>query len=760
MTNLVIVESQGKVKSIQSYLGGDYIVKSCFGHIRDLNKDNLSIDISNNFNPIYSIINDKKKLVNELVKIKNKVSNVILATDNDREGEAIADGLREVLKLNNPDRIVFVEITKDAILNAIKNKRKIDENLVMAQTARRVLDRLVGYKISPILWKIMKGQLSAGRVQSIAVKIIIDKENEINSFDITNSFYKTSIEFNYNDIILKAVLVNNDTFSVYHIDYNNINIFLKNFNKNTNYKIIDIIKKEYNKSPPKPFITSSLQQEAYTQLGFTAKRTMSTAQKLYEAKYITYMRTDSYNMSKVILNQCKQYIIKNYTESYYQYREFKSKVKNAQEAHECIRPTDINNINISNLNEDCIKLYDLIWKRTIATQMKDCIMNSNTILIDSFNKNISILPDNTIFMTTLENIKFNGYLIIYNKDNEDNISINKDSLLEFKEFKIIQEYKQPPLRYNEAGLIKCLEKNGIGRPATFASIISKIIERQYVIIKNVDGIEMDSIQYKVNKNYKIKEEIKKVKVGKENKKLVPTELGINVTKFLTENFPNIMDIEYTAKFEKLLDRIARGKVKYHNVMEEYYNDFNPIVEKLLLQLPELEKSNKNDIYLGKYNNNDIYTTIGKYGLCIKMIIINDDKETYKFFKVRDDNTKQTDIDINKAIEIIEKESEYPKFIGKIGKSKVDLCKGQYGFYYKMGNITKSVKEEDISYNIEDIKILFENNNILKTFKVDKTMVYLKKGPYGYYLNYKKNGKNINKSLPDNIDIEKFKITKL
>lgn len=749
MTILVIVESPGKIKKIQSFLGNDYIVKASFGHVRDLDPKQLSIDPNNNFKPNYKIMSDKNKIVKELIFQKNRCNKVILATDEDREGEAIAQGLCEILKLDNPDRIVFHEITKNAIQSALSNPSKINYEMVMAQQARRLLDRLVGYKISPILWKIMKGQLSAGRVQSVVVKIIIDKENDINNFldsDI-GSYFKTNGNFLLNDIKLKSVLVKKNK-ELHKFKKEDIKDFLNNFNKKTKYNLINIIKSESKSSPPKPFITSTLQQDASTKLGFVSKRTMMVAQKLYEAGHITYMRTDSFNLSSDILNQCKKHIKSYYGDNYYKYRTFSNKSKNAQEAHEAIRPTNIKNVSID-MENDCNRLYDLIWKRTMATQMSDAIIEKNDLYIDCLNSK-SILPKDTLFNCTLETIKFNGYLILYEKVNEPSLLITKNDNIIFKDINITEEYNKPPLRFNEAGLIKFLEKNGIGRPSTYSSIISKILDREYVKVKNIDGLEKKSLQFKIGKTFKIKEETNIIKLGSEKKKIIPTQLGIDVNNFMISNFKNLMSIDYTANFEDKLDKIANGNIKWFNVLREYYDDFNPIVEKLNSESPKVNNGNKTDIYIGKHpeSNFDIYSTIGRYGLCIKMIEIVDGKEIYKYSKVND--IKQEDLTLDVAVSLL----EYPKYIGKIGKSEVKLFKGQYGLYLKCGSKTKSVENENISIN--EAKELFETEpGALKTFNVKGKKVYLKNGKYGYYLNYKKNGKNVNKALPKNIDIEKL-----
>lgn len=739
MSILVIVESPGKNKTIKSILGDKYIVKACFGHCRDLDSSSLSIDVDNNFEPKYSILKDKQKIVKDLIFTASKCDKVILATDEDREGEMIASSLRDILKLKNPERIVFHSITKSAIMEAINNPTKINENMVMAQQARRLLDRLVGYKISPLLWKQLQGKLSAGRVQSVVVKIIIDKENEINNFmeNNTGSFYKTTGDFTINDINVKSTLMIKE--EIYKID--NPELFLSKINKKSKFQINDIIIKEVLNKPSKPFITSTLQQEAYTKYGFNSKRTMGVAQKLYEAGYITYMRTDSHNLSKDILFECKNYIVNKYGENYYNYRTFTNK-GNAQEAHEAIRPTKIDRINIE-MTDDCNKLYELIWKRTICSQMADAIITQNNIYIDIVNT----LPDNVYFKAIIESIKFNGYLIVYGKDNENNISINKKDNIIMDNINISQNYSQPPLRYNEAGLIKYLEKNGIGRPSTYASIMDKIITREYVKIQNIDGVEKESKQYKMNKNFKIKETVKNIKVGNEKKKLVPTQIGIDTNNFMVTNFDNIMQVDFTANFEKLLDDIAIGKIKWYNVLEQYYKQFNPIVEKLIKEKPK--KSDKTDVFIGEHNGNNYYSMIGKYGLCVKMV---DSNEKYTFSSVKD--VKQEDITLDMAIKLL----EYPKLLGLSGKSEIYLNKGPYGFYFQKGKNRVSVKDEnrkeDLSYAIE----LFDTEpGAIKTFKVKNQKVFLKKGQYGYYLQYNVNGKKVNKSLPNNIDIEKLNV---
>lgn len=740
MSILVIVESPGKIKKIQSYLGNNYIVKASFGHCRDLQSKTLSIDVDNNFKPLYSIIPGKKKVIDELKRLSSKCSKVILAADEDREGEMIASSLRDLLELKKPERIVFHEITKKAINDAVNNPTVINENMVYAQQARRLLDRLVGFRISPLLWKKVKGQLSAGRVQSVVVKIVIEKENEINEFIKNNnsSYYKTTGIFNINENDYNCVLMDDN---LYNFKENEIKPFLQQFNKDTKYIINSITNKEKKQTPPKPFITSTLQQDASTKLRFTPKRTMGIAQKLYEAGYITYMRTDSFNLSGDILGQCKKYIVDNYTDKYYKFRQFSNK-KGAQEAHEAIRPTNIlKTTTDEKMTIDCKKLYELIWKRTVASQMVDAKINVMDINIDCINDK-SILPKDTFFNTEIETITFNGYLIIYDKENEDIPNINKKNKCSMNSINIFEEFEKLPLRYNEAGLIKHLEKQGIGRPSTYASIMDKIISRNYVNILNVDGIEKESNTYTLSKTFKITNKTKKVFLGKENKKIIPTQLGIDVNNFMLENFDTIMDTKYTAKMETYLDKIADGKMKWHNLLDMCYKEFNPTVELLEEELKNITNTNKTETLIGKHPETgvEIYSLVGRYGPCVRM-----DKQ---FAPINDIN--------NVTLDMAVKLFEYPKYLGKIGKSEVKLCKGQYGLYFKVGKKNVGIKDKERELTLEYARELYETEpGAIKTFKVKNQKVFLKNGPYGHYLQYTKNGKRVNKKLPNDIDINKL-----
>lgn len=752
---LVIVESPGKIKKIEQILGSNYIVKASYGHFRDLDKKSLSIDVSNNFKPTYITIPEKMRTVKDLKYFASSASEVILAADEDREGEMIASSLRDVLKLKDPKRIVFHEITKDAIMKSIENPTVINENMVMAQQTRRLLDRLVGYKISPLLWKKMQGQLSAGRVQSVVVKIIKDKEDEI-SKSISNPYFKTQAMFTLKDSKINSVLSSHNNIFKFE-DIEVVKEFLNKFEKNIKCIVKNVSDKESVRKPSPPFITSTLQQDASSKYGFNSKLTMSLAQKLYEAGMITYMRTDSTNLSKQAMNDIEKYVKKTFGDEYSYKRSHVKKSKNAQEAHEAIRPTKIEVDNYDKLGSECKKLYSLIWKRTIASQMSDAKINIQTICIDIEINGKSILPDNTIFTTNLETIIFDGFLIMYNNYESDNekgkIKIKINDILSFDNIKVSEEYTKPPLRYNEAGLIKYLEKNGIGRPSTYATIMSKIIERNYVEIRNVDGESKDSrvltiTKSSLNKPSKIKEVEKKIVIGKENKKLIVTEMGINVNQFLVENFEPIMNLKFTSNFEKLLDKVAAGKVKWYNVLDEYYQQFNPMVLKLEKELTHIKDLSKHDKLIGvdPESGNEIYSTVAKYGPCLK----KKDGDGWKYAPLKKDN-----ITLDEALEIF----QYPKTIGKIGASIVTLNKGKYGLYFKMGTKKIGIKDETKELTLDYAKKLFDGEDpyALKTFKLKTKIVYLKQGPFGYYFQVKfnnKSKKDKNISLPSNINPDK------
>jgi len=696
--NLVIVESAGKIKKISEYLGPNYIVKASFGHCMDLDPNNLSVDIENNYKPNYIISEGKHKVIKELKEIANSCNSVILAADNDREGEAIAWSLSNLLNLKDPPRIIFTEITKKALQDAINNPKKINIEIVNAQQTRRILDRLVGYKISPILQKNlnMKEAKSAGRVQSVLVKIINEKENEINS-KLLDSYLKSIANLEYQKNKIDCILSKN-----FENNINAIN-FLNLINKNTIFKVDDIQNKLSVKKPSAPFITSTLQQEASTKLNFTVKKTMEIAQKLYEGGYITYMRTDSPNMSQEAINNCKKYILEKYGEKYSKPINYASS-NNAQEAHEAIRPTNIYLDSLESSDKDQIKLYNLIWKKTIASQMSHANINIQTISINTLNNNISIL-NSARWIATYQTIIFDGFLILYNKDinySEESditeiksgIEIKINDILKFNKIKISEEYNKLPLRYNEANLVKFLEKNNIGRPSTYAALINKILERKYVEIKDIPGIKKNSNIIELDKKYKIKEFVKEVTVGKENKKIIPTELGIKITDFLQENFDNIMQIDFTSEFESYLDKIAEGKAKMYNILDKFYKSFEPT----LIKLNAITNINSDNLLgIHPITNQEIFIGSGKYGPYIKIM----ENNKYKFFSI-----ENTDIKLEEALELV----SYPKILGKLNKKKVELCKGKFGLYIKYDKYNYSIKDDIKNINLEIAKNIIENKN--------------------------------------------------
>jgi len=751
MSTLIIVESPGKIKTIKNYLGNDYTIKASIGHVQDLDKKTLSIDVENNFKPYYIISPDKIKVVNDLKYELDKCNDVILASDGDREGEAIAYSLSNVLKLNNPKRIIFHEITKKALIKAINNPTTINYNMVNAQQARRLLDRLMGYKISPLLWKHLKTEnaQSAGRVQSAVLNIIVNKENEVNSM-ISNSYLKTTCIFNYNKIKLNSTLqYNNNHYIFKNID--DVKTFIKLINKNTIFKVYNIENKISINKAPTPFITSSLQQEASTKLKFNVKQTMEIAQKLYEMGLITYMRTDSPNISDTAIESIEKYILSNYGKEYSNPKNYTSKNSSSQDAHECIRPTDINNVN-PELDNKQNKLYNLIWKRTIASQMTNAKINIQTIYIDALNNNKSILifdDINTFFVSSLNNIEFDGYLIIYNNIDESQeeekgkIDINKDDIVLFNKLKISEEYTKPPLRFNEATLVKYLEKNGIGRPSTYASIISKIIDRNYIEIKNIEGIKQKSLILELDNKYKLTETTKEISVGNENNKLIPTEIGLKVNDFMMEHFSSIINITFTADFETYLDKIAEGNANWITILKLFYDKFNPIVENLSI------KNNNEDNILGIINNITIYIGNGKYGPYVKI----NENDKWKYASIKDNEN----ITLEEAIILL----EFPKLLGKINKSHVSLCNGKYGYYIKYNDTNYNIKCPISDINNIDLdfakKIINDKKSDNKTFKLKDKIFNIKSGQYGPYIEMINKDKKINISIPKKYNIESITI---
>lgn len=770
---LIIVESPGKIKKISQYLGPEYIVKASIGHIQDLDKSTLSVDIDNNFKPNYIITPDKKKVVKELLSLAKDCKEVILAADGDREGEAIAWSLANVLKLKDPKRIIFNEITKPALAKALENPTLINYNMVNAQQSRRILDRLVGYLISPVLWKYLSTNAkSAGRVQSVVVKIIIDKENEI-AKSISQPYFKTIAEFEFGSTnVVKFSGTLQTGQKLYQFDSEStVKTFLSQINKNTEFKVISVNNKKSIRKPSPPFITSSLQQEASTKLHFSVKKTMDVAQKLYEAGWITYMRSDCPNISNEAIDEAKKYIIDTYGKDYSDPKNYESKNTSSQDAHECIRPTHMDIPDPEDVNDDLKKLYTLIWKRAIASQMANAQVNIQTIQIDAtihVGKESILLFDKTqtYFVSTLENVEFPGYLIVYDNTPEDEekvtgkLEIKVKDRLHMCKIKVSEEYTKPPLRYNEAALVRYLEKNGIGRPSTYAANISKVIERNYVEIKNIDGIKKNSRQFELNSKFNIKETTKEIFIGKEQKKLISTNMGVQVNDFLSQHFQPIMNVEFTANFETYLDKIAEGGANWVTVLRTFYDMINPIVEKLNTDAKNIKKIGGNiaDRLLGNdESGHEVYAGTGKYGPYVKIEISesNNSKNKYRFAKLQSISVETVTLDY--ALDLL----EWPKKLGKIGNAIVTLNDGQFGLYIKYADRNYSIKEalDPSDIDLEYAKKLIDSGDpySLKSFKVKDKIINVKNGEFGYYLQIVSGSKKQNIPIPKKYDIQLLNI---
>ena len=728
--NLVIVESPAKAKTIQNYLGDDYKVMSSYGHIRDLKKKNFGIDLDT-FQPEYEIPKDKASIVKELKAAASKAENVWLASDEDREGEAISWHLAEVLNLPIQDarRIVFHEITKPAILNAIKNPRAIDINLVDAQQARRVLDRIVGFKLSPVLWRKVKPSLSAGRVQSVAVKLIVEREREIQKFKSESNFRVTA-EFNINGSTFRAEL--NRRFPT----ADKAREFLEAC-KGSDFKISDITVHPQKRMPAPPFTTSTLQQEAARKFGFPVSLTMSLAQQLYESGLITYMRTDSVNLSSLCVNACKEVISRTLGKEYSKPRKYVTHSKGAQEAHEAIRPTDMQNDTIEG-SPQAQRLYKLIWQRTIACQMSDAITEKTTV-------DISIKGHEEKFTASGEVVKFDGFLRVYREshDNEDTNSenrtlpaIKKDDCPEAEEITATQRFSQHPPRYNEAGLVHKMEELGIGRPSTYAPIISTIQQRQYVTRGDKEGTER---KYDVItlKGGNITETTKTEITGAERNKLFPTDVGIVVTDFLDENFPEIMDYNFTADVEKQFDEVAEGKKEWTGLMHDFYENFEPQVEKTLADKSG-HKAGERQLGIDPQSGRPVFVKIGRYGPMVQIGQAGDEEKPV-FATMKKGQSTET-LTLEEALELF----KLPRTLGEFEDKEVSVGAGRFGPYIKHdGKYVSLPKDEDpLKVSLEKAVELIlakreaEAKRFIKSFEEDPEMEILN-GPYGPYISYKK-----------------------
>lgn len=669
--NLVIVESPAKAKTIEKFLGADYQVESSYGHIADLPSKEIGVDVANGFKPRYEISSDKKALVSKLKTLAKKADMVWLASDEDREGEAISWHLSEELQLvkAKTKRIVFHEITKTAILKAIENPREIDYNLVNAQQARRVLDRLVGYELSPVLWRKIKGGLSAGRVQSVAVRLIVEREREILGFKAVATFSVVAEFCTEAGKTFKAKLPKNFNTKAEATAFFNQNI-------GSIYKVAELETKPTKKSPTSPFTTSTLQQEAARKLYLPVGITMQLAQRLYEAGLITYMRTDSVNLSKDAMEAAKAEIIKSYGTNYSKPRTFVNKNKGAQEAHEAIRPTDMSRHTVD-IDRDQARLYDLIWKRTLASQMSDAELERTNVKIEANNHS-------DIFTASGEVIKFEGFLKVYLEGNDEDDEEQEGMLPAMKSNEKLQNnyitaterYSRPSARYTEAALVKKLEELGIGRPSTYAPTISTIINRNYVEKGNLDGQVRNYTQLMLQKS-KVEEKILKENTGSDKGKLVPTDIGTIVTDFLVKNFSNILDYNFTAKVEQDFDEIAEGNVDWTNMMQEFYDQFHPTV----IQVDATADRESGERILGKHpeTGRQISVRLGKFGPMAQIGAPEDDDKIFASL-LAEQNIGTITLDEVLNLFLL------PKVLGTYQEDEVEVSNGRYGPYVRHGSL--------------------------------------------------------------------------
>jgi DNA topoisomerase-1 len=742
--NLVIVESATKAKTIEKILGQDFKVVSCVGHISDLPVKELGVDVDNDFKPKYIIPTEKKPVIKDLKKFVSESDKVWLASDEDREGEAIAWHLYENLNLTNKDydRIVFHEITKNAILTALDSPREINYNLVNAQQARRVLDRLVGYELSPVLWRKVKTGLSAGRVQSVSVRLIVEKEREIKNF-LTNSTFKSiGIFKNSSGVNLKAELNNKFDSS------DEVKLFLQK-NINSIYTVSNVEKKPAKKSPTPPFTTSTLQQEASRKLGFGVTRTMSTAQKLYEAGLITYMRTDSVTISEEAKTSILSKIESKYGDSYVNLRNYKNKNKSAQEAHEAVRPTDISVEDISS-DYDQQRLYQLIWRRTISSQMSDAQIERTVVNIDSNSFD-------EIFIARGEVIKFDGFLRVYNEGTDDEVQEEKGTLpqlnvnenLDLVNIISRESFSRPPSRYTEASLVKKLEELGIGRPATYATTISTIQNRGYVSKGENEGQERTYKSIEL-KNGNIIESTSTEKTGSNKGKLVPTDIGIIVNDFLVDNFNNILDYGFTAEVEKSFDKIAEGNQNWTDTIKQFYTDFhtNVNIVKDTAERQSGEKILGDDPASGRV----VKVRLGKFGPIAQIGTI-DDEDKPIFASLTKDQQLDT-ITLNEALELF----KFPKEIGTYKGETVTVNNGRYGPYLKYSSKSISIPKEidPHSVNIDSaIPLIDEKLKSDEPIHIYNDLPVIKgKGRFGPFIKWNEMFINVNKTYDfDNLTVD-------
>lgn len=725
--NIVIVESPAKAKTIESYLGKDFLVTSSYGHIRDLVKKDKGVDIENNFTPIYKIPEDKKNVVKELKKLTQKAETIWLATDEDREGEAISWHLKEALEL--PDekikRIVFNEITKNAVLEAISNPRNIDMNLVDAQQARRILDRLVGFEVSAVLWRKVKSKLSAGRVQSVAVRLIVEREREIDAFT-PESRFKVIAQFIVEDENRKKTELRAE-LPGYLKTENEVEEFL-NKCKNAEFTVESLEKKPFKKTPAPPFTTSTLQQEASRKLRFSVSKTMMVAQRLYEAGKISYMRTDSVNLSEFALDAAKDAIHKDFGKQYWHKRQFKTKSAGAQEAHEAIRPTDFSVESIDGTKDEK-SLYELIWQRAIASQMSDAELE-RTIA------KIKISTTDETLTAKGEVIKFDGFLKVYLEDTDDENGENgytdilpplkEGQLLNLKDITATERFTRPPARYTEASLVKKLEELGIGRPSTYAPTISTIQKRGYVHKEERMGTEREYRLLTLIPSGEIKKEIRTERTGVDKGKLFPNDIAMLVNDFLMQNFPKILDYQFTAHVEEELDDIALGKMDYHEMLDEFYDPFHKDVEKTIEQSDRVsgERILGTDPKTGK----QVSVRMARFGPVAQLTDLSDPESKPEYAGLRNGH-KLESISLSEALELF----KLPRSLGQFEEAEVTVAIGRFGPYVKHKSKFYSLKKEYDPHSIS----LEEAIEVIKAKRIaddEKTIKIFEENPEYQILN--------------------------
>ena len=744
--NLVIVESPAKAKTIEKFLGKDYVVKSSFGHIRDLSKKGLGVKIDKDFSPKYEILDDKKRVVEELSKLSQQVKTVWLASDEDREGEAIAWHLAEVLDLpiDKTKRIVFHEITKSAILNAIESPRTIDMNLVNAQQARRVLDRIVGFELSPVLWKKVKPALSAGRVQSVAVRLIVEREREIIAFNSTPYFR----------VVAQFYIAGDKRQSLFKAELQHrfetkeeAEAFLQSCVGAT-FTVSKSEEKPTKRYPAAPFTTSTLQQEAGRKLGMSVAQTMSVAQKLYEQGLITYMRTDSVNLSAQAIAQCKNEISALFGDKYSSAHNYKTKTKGAQEAHEAIRPSYIDRHQIEGTSAEK-RLYELIWKRTVASQMVAADVDRSTIVIDMEGSQWQ-------FVATGEVVRFDGFLRLYSESvDEDAAAENSEAILpkmevgaEVQSSQIVatERFSMAPARYNEASLVKRMEELGIGRPSTYAPTITTIINRGYVVKQNKDAQKRQYTALTLSSAGKISEKTLTESYGKEKNRLAPTDIGMVVNDYLESQFEQIMDYNFTANVEKEFDRIAEGDITWNDMITDFYSPFHDLVENAITT--QTDKNNQIRVLgIDPESGKAVKARIGRYGPMVEIEAEEGGKSRYASLKK---GQLIESITLEEALELF----ALPRNLGKYEGQDLMVGIGRFGAYVRYGNTFASLAKSDDPYTLQYERAveLIEQSKAqavaaaapIKTFEEDKDMV-IKNGRYGAYIAYK--GKNYR--LPHN-----------